>query len=99
MKRAYERLIEYAKVHTTSDEESGTHPSFKGEFDLANILCEELTKIGMKDARVDEHCYVYAYLPANEKRYSVRRTGIRQAAVCRSGMRFSRSRRLPQRCS
>lgn len=64
MKRAYERLIEYVKIHTTSDEESGQHPSFAGEFDLANVLCKELTEIGMKDARVDDHCYVYAYLPA-----------------------------------
>lgn len=64
MKRAYERLIDYAKIHTTSDEESGLHPSFAGEFDLANLLVKELKEIGMKDVRVDDHCYVYAYLPA-----------------------------------
>jgi len=66
MKRAYERLIEYVKIHTTSDEESGQHPSFAGEFDLANVLCKELSEIGMKGPRVDDHCYVYAYLPATE---------------------------------
>ena len=64
MKRAYERLIDYAKIHTTSDEESGLHPSFAGEFDLANLLVSQLKEIGMQDVRVDEHCYVYAYLPA-----------------------------------
>ena len=25
--RAYERLLNYVRVHTTSDENSGTHPS------------------------------------------------------------------------
>ena len=28
--RAYERLLKYAKVYTTSDPESGTHPSAHG---------------------------------------------------------------------
>ena len=64
MKKAYERLIDYAKIHTTSDEESGLHPSFAGEFDLANLLVKELKEIGMQGTRVDEHCYVYAFLPA-----------------------------------
>lgn len=26
--RAYELFLDYVKVHTTSDENSGTHPSF-----------------------------------------------------------------------
>ncbi len=64
--RAYERFLEYVKVHTTSSEESGLHPSFKGEFDLAYKLKDELTALGLKDARVDEHAYVYAWLPATE---------------------------------
>ncbi len=64
MERAYERLIRYAKVHTTSDEESGTHPSFPGEFDLAKMLQGELKELKLEDVRLDDHCYVYAYLPA-----------------------------------
>ncbi len=64
MQRAYERFLNYVKIHTTSDEESDLHPSFKGEFDLANILVDELKALGMSGVRVDEHCYVYAYLPA-----------------------------------
>lgn len=62
--RAYERLLNYVQVHTTSDENSGTHPSFKGEFVLAHILEKELKELGLNDARTDEHCYVYASLPA-----------------------------------
>lgn len=64
--RAYERLIKYAMVHTTSDEESGLHPSFKGEFDLAGILAEEMKGMGLKDVFVDDKCYVYGTLPASE---------------------------------
>ena len=54
--RAYERLLDYVKVYTTSDPESGTHPSAAREFDLAHKLVEELKALGVEDARVDEHC-------------------------------------------
>lgn len=62
--RAYERFLDYIKVHTTSDETSGKHPSFDGEFDLARMLADELQRIGMQNVKLDEHCYVYAMLPA-----------------------------------
>lgn len=64
--RAYERFLDYVKVHTTSDEESGRHPSFKGEFDLADMLKNELDELGMEGARVSDKAYVYAYLPATK---------------------------------
>ncbi len=62
--RAYERLLNYVKVYTTSDPNSGTHPSTARQFDLARQLVEELQALGLQDAHVDEHCYVYATLPA-----------------------------------
>lgn len=62
--RAYERLLKYAVVRTPSDENSGTFPSSKCQFDLANILVEEMKGLGIEDARVDEHCYVYGTIPA-----------------------------------
>ena len=64
--RAYERLLDYVKVYTTSDPESGTHPSAAREFDLAHKLVEELKALGVEDARVDEHCYVYGSIPATK---------------------------------
>lgn len=64
--RAYERLIHYAKVFTTSDEETGTHPSFEGEFVLAKMLVDELKHLGVEDAFVDEKCYVYGHIPATK---------------------------------
>ena len=62
--RAYERLLKYVKVYTTSDPNSGTHPSTMRQFDLARQLVDELKALGLVDAFVDEHCYVYATLPA-----------------------------------
>ena len=62
--RAYERLLQYVRVHTTSDPNSGTHPSSARQFDLARMLVEELKTLGVEDAFVDEHCYVYGTLPA-----------------------------------
>ena len=62
--RAYERLLNYVRVYTTSDPVSGTHPSAEREFDLARQLVEEMMALGIEDARVDEHCYVYGSIPA-----------------------------------
>ena len=64
--QAYERLIKYAKVHTTSDETVHETPSTKIQFDLARLLVEEMKEIGIEDARVDEKCYVYGSIPATE---------------------------------
>ena len=52
--QAYERLIKYAKVYTTSDPKSETTPSTKRQFDLANILVEEMKEIGIQDVKLDE---------------------------------------------
>ena len=62
--RAYERFLRYAQVYTTSDPDSTSHPTTARQLDLANILKQELLDLGLADARVDEHGYVYATLPA-----------------------------------
>ena len=62
--RAYQRLLQYVQVHTTSDPTTGTHPSTQRQFDLARMLADELRALGVDDADVDEHCYVYGHLPA-----------------------------------
>ncbi len=64
--RAYERLLKYARVYTTSDPQSGTHPSTARQFDLARLLVEEMKGLGVENAFVDEHCYIYGSLPATE---------------------------------
>ena len=62
--KAYERLLSYVKVFTPSSEETGTSPSTQYQFDLARLLVQELKELGVKDADVDEHCYVYGHIPA-----------------------------------
>ncbi len=59
-----DRFVSYAKVHTTSSEESDTYPSTERQFDLARILVDELKALGLADAAVDDNCYVTATLPA-----------------------------------
>ncbi|MBR5519345.1 MAG: peptidase T [Clostridia bacterium] len=61
--KAYERFLKYAKIHTTSDESSGAHPSSPIQFDLAHCLVDELKELGIS-AACDERCYVYATIPA-----------------------------------
>ena len=60
--RAYERLLKYAVIHTTSDESADTVPSTARQFDLANVLAEEMKTLGIADVTVDEHCYVTGHL-------------------------------------
>lgn len=63
--RAYERLIQYVQIHTASSEEGLYQvPSTARQFDLAHVLVQELKELGIADAHVDDHCYVYASLPA-----------------------------------
>lgn len=64
--RAYERFVDYVKIHTTSSEESGTHPSFDGEFVLAHLLEKQLKELGLINVSVDDKCYVYGLLPATK---------------------------------
>lgn len=63
---AEERLIRYCTVDTQSnpDNEQET-PSTKKQFDLAKILVKELEELGLENVTLDEHCYVYAWLPSN----------------------------------
>ena len=64
--KAYQRLLSYVKISTPSNEESSSSPSSQCQFDLARLLVEELKGLGISDVSLDEHCYVYAHLPATE---------------------------------
>jgi len=60
-----ERFLKLVSYDTTSDEHAGTCPSTQGQWELANELVRQLSALGAQNARVDEHCYVYAEIPAN----------------------------------
>ena len=74
--KAYERLLSYVKVFTPSSEETGTSPSTQYQFDLARQLVQELQELGVKDASVDDHCYVYGHIPATEGYESCKKLGF-----------------------
>ena len=57
--RAYERLLKYVSVYTTSDPDSATVPSSMRQYDLANILVDELKALGLENVHVDENGIVY----------------------------------------
>ena len=64
--RAYERLLEYVKIKTPSDETNDSTPSSTCQFELAERLVEEMKELGIEDAAVDSKCYVYGTIPATE---------------------------------
>ena len=64
--RAYERFLKYIHYDTASDELSESCPSTEKQFVLANALVEEMRGLGMENAHVDEHGYVYGYVPATD---------------------------------
>ncbi len=64
--RAYERLLKYVVIHTTSDEESKTVPSTERQFDLARLLADEMKSLGIEDVTLDENCYVLGHIPATK---------------------------------
>lgn len=60
-----DRFVRYAKIDTQSDPLSLTCPSTEKQKNLAKVLVEELKAMGVKDAEMDEHGYVYATVPSN----------------------------------
>ncbi len=62
--RAYERLLKYAKIHTTSSDQTGATPSTPCQWDLARLLVDELKGLGLENPSVNGHCIVTAWLPA-----------------------------------
>ena len=60
-----ERLMRYVQVDTQSDPHSNTQPSTEKQKDLARILVNELSGLGIADAHLDEFGYVYATVPSN----------------------------------
>ena len=63
--RIIDRFLTYVKIDTQSDPASDSTPSTAKQWDLANLLVDELKEMGMQDVNIDEHAYVMATLPAN----------------------------------
>ena len=62
------RFLRYVVIDTQSDPASPTCPSTAKQKDLGRLLVRELLEMGVADAHLDEHGYVYATIPANTSR-------------------------------
>lgn len=60
-----DRFLRYVVIDTQSDPASSTQPTTEKQKDLGRVLVAELLEIGLSDAHLDEHGYVYATIPAN----------------------------------
>ena len=59
-----DRFLRYVRIDTQSDASSPTQPSTEKQKDLGRLLVRELRELGLADAELDTHGYVYATLPA-----------------------------------
>ena len=62
-----ERFLRYVTYHTTSDEFSAVCPSTSNQKVLGAAIVEEMLAMGIRDAHMDEHGYVYGTVPGDPK--------------------------------
>jgi tripeptide aminopeptidase len=60
-----ERFTRYVQIDTQSKVDRERSPSTPGQLDLSRLLVAELQALGLADAELDEHGYVYATLAGN----------------------------------
>ncbi|HWJ33334.1 MAG TPA: peptidase T [Gaiellaceae bacterium] len=60
-----ERFLRYVRIDTTSDQDSDMYPSTAKQRDLGEVLTRELRELGLEDAELTEHGYVFASLPGS----------------------------------
>lgn len=63
-----ERFLRYVQIDTQSDPNSPACPSTEKQKDLGRELVAELLAMGVNDAHLDGHGYVYATIPANTEK-------------------------------
>lgn len=66
MSRTIDYFLQYVKIDTQSDENTGTTPSTEKQRVLAELLSEQLKELGAEEVTYDqEYGYVYASIPAS----------------------------------
>jgi len=71
MSSVLNRFLSYVQIDTQSDPQSTSFPSTEKQRDLSNQLVIELQELGIEDAHLDEHGYVYATIPANSEKSNI----------------------------
>jgi tripeptide aminopeptidase len=62
---ALDRFVRYAKVDTQSRDDAESYPSTQKQFDLLNMLVDELLALGLQDTAIDQYGYVTATVASN----------------------------------
>jgi len=70
------RFLKYARIDTESKSSIMETPSTPGQWDLATALRDELLELGVKKAKLTDHCYVIACLPASPGKENAPRVGF-----------------------
>lgn len=62
--RLEKRFYRYSEIPSQSDPANPVIPSSQGQWEMAELLREELEDMGLTDVTVDQHGIVYGHLPA-----------------------------------
>ena len=60
-----DRFLKYVSIDTQSDDTSSTFPSTVKQFDMLNLLHDQLKALGLADVSIDSNGYVMGTLPSN----------------------------------
>lgn len=63
-----DRFLNYVKIDTQSNPEVESCPSTEKQKDLGHLLVKELKELGVDNAYMDQHGYVYGLIPSNSQR-------------------------------
>ena len=66
-----DKLLDYVKYDTQSDETSNTCPSTEKQKLLGKHLLEQIQNLGLKDCQMDEFGYVYGYLDGDNSKPTI----------------------------
>lgn len=62
-----EKFLKYVSYDTQSDDKNESCPSTPGQLELAKVLVDDLKEMGIDNAHMDEHGYVYASIEGTSK--------------------------------
>ena len=71
-----ERFLRYVTIDTQSREGADTYPSTPKQLDLLELLARELKELGLEDAELDEHGYLFATIPPTTSKREVPTIGF-----------------------
>jgi tripeptide aminopeptidase len=65
MERLLDRFLGYVRIDTQSDEDSANHPSTAGQLRLAELLADEMHRLGLTNINFSDQGYLTAEIEAN----------------------------------